>query len=409
MKLFQVDSVDEVKKKIDQYFHDIALECETVHITEALGSVLYEPIYAPICLPEFDRSTVDGYALQTKDTFGASESLPTFLNIIGKVEMGKEARYQVRSGEAVYVPTGGMMPQGADGVVMIEYVENLDQSTIAVYRSVSPGDGMIRRSEDIKTEQLMLNKGRILKPQDIGGLAAVGITEIKVFKKPRVSILSTGDEIVDPTALVKPGQIRDINTYALAAMVKEMGGEVIFTKVIHDDYEMIRSHVAEAVENSDIVIISGGSSVGTKDVTAKVIDSMGDPGVFVHGVAIKPGKPTIIGKAKGAAVFGLPGHPVSAMVVFRIFGGYLMNKLLSLYDKQQFDIDAVSEVNIPSSPGKETYQMVTIEERDGMYVAIPIHGKSGAISLMMKSHGYIRIAGGKEGIQKGERVKVVIL
>lgn len=406
MDLFKVDTVTEVMEKIKKYYEDITLETEEIHIAVALGRVVGEDIYSPIDLPEFHRSTVDGYAVLAKDTFGASESLPTFLDMAGRVEMGEDSQLTVTPGKAVYVPTGGMIPQGADGVVMIEYVEKLDEGTIAVYHPIAPWDGIIRRGEDLQKGMNILRRGHRLKPQDIGALAAIGITNIKVFMKPRIAIISTGDEIVEPSPTVAYGQIRDINTYALAALAEEVGAEVTEKRIVKDDYEQLRSIVAEALYHNHITILSGGSSVGMKDVTAKVIDSLGEPGVFVHGVAIKPGKPTIMGKIKNRAVFGLPGHPVSAILVFKVFVIHLIQRLYGQEFHEGFTIHGICANNVPSSPGKETYQMVSIEEIDGEYVITPIHGKSGAISLLTKSQGYIKIHMNKEGIKKGERVRV---
>ncbi|KXG77581.1 molybdopterin molybdotransferase MoeA [Thermotalea metallivorans] len=408
MELLKVDTVEEARAKMDVFFQDVVLAYEKIAVEEGLGRVLYEDVYAPVDLPEFHRSTVDGYAVAAKDTFGAGEGLPAFLQVIGRVEMGEGTNLKIRSGEAVYVPTGGMIPEGADGVVMVEYAESLDEGTIAVYQSVAPGEGMILKGEDIRAGELLFSKGRRLKSQDIGALAALGIRYVKVFEKPKISIISTGDEIVDPFSYIKFGQIRDINTYALWAMAKELGAIVTYRAVIKDDDELLRRAAVEALENSHILVISGGSSVGAKDATARVIHSLGEPGVFVHGVAMKPGKPTIIGKAKNKAVFGLPGHPVSAIIVFQIFTAYLLEKMQSLDGQKKLEIYAKADANIHASPGKETYQMVVVEEVHGEYLARPVHGKSGAITLLTKSHGYIRIETNKEGIQKGEKVKVIL-
>ncbi|WZL72127.1 molybdopterin-binding protein [Clostridiaceae bacterium 35-E11] len=409
MKLLKVDTVKEVEKKMEQHFQCFQVNSEEIHILDALGRVLAENVYSAIDLPEFHRSTVDGYAILSKDTFGVSESLPNFLDIVGKVEMGERTDLCVESGKAVYVPTGGMIPKGADGVVMIEYIEQLDEKTIAVYRPIAPGDGVISKGEDMRKGDVILSKGRRIKPQDIGALSGIGMNSVKVFQKPKVAILSTGDEIVDPKGKIKFGQIRDINTYALSALVMKMGGEVIYKAVIKDDYQTLKRVVEQVIDQSDLVVISGGSSVGVKDVTAKVINDLGDPGVFVHGVAIKPGKPTIIGKAKDTAIFGLPGHPVSALIVFQLFGKHFIDQMLSIGAKNQWIIEAVAGSNIHSSPGKETYQMVRIIEENEQYIAKPIYGKSGAISLITQADGYIKIDTNKEGIQKGEKVRVTIL
>lgn len=409
MKLLQVDTVENAKKKIDDHFKGCRLEQEKIPITEGLGRILAANIYSPIHLPEYNRSTVDGYAVLSRDTFGASESLPVFLDLKGKVDMGKPTDLTVKSGEAVYVPTGGMIPSGADGMVMIEYVEHLDDRTIAVSRPTAPGDGIIQRGEDLEKGTRIISKGRKIKAQDIGALAAVGITEIEVLERIKAAIISTGDEIVDPACDVEFGKIRDINTYALASAVQSLGGIVTYKAVVKDDFTLLRENIKSLLDNNHMVMISGGSSVGTKDVTAEVIDTLGDPGVFTHGVAVKPGKPTIIGKIGNTAMFGLPGHPVSAMIIFKLFVEYLIFTLTGQKAVEELGIHAIAHANIPSAPGKETYQMVAVEENKDGYIAKPIHGKSGAISLLTKAQGFIKISANREGVKKGDKVKVILL
>lgn len=409
MKLLNVDTVAGAIDKIDRYFHDLKLNIEELDTFESLGRVAAEDIISPINLPEFNRSTVDGYALMAKDTFGASDSLPVFLELTGKVDMGQAANLTVSPGKAVYVPTGGMLPTGTDAVVMLEYVEQMDDTTIAVHRPTAPGEGMITIGEDLKKGDLIIGRGRKIKPQDIGALAAVGITKINVFEKPKIAVVSTGDEIVEPASEVPHGKIRDINTYALANLAGELGGLITYKGVIRDDFDLLREKLMSLVNDNHIVIISGGSSVGNKDVTARVIDSLGAPGTFVHGVAVKPGKPTIIGRSGNTALFGLPGHPVSAMIVFKIFIEYLINKLSNQEVTTKITITALADANIHSAPGKETYQMVLIDGKNGDYLAKPIHGKSGAISLMTRAQGYVCIDANKEGIKKGEVVQVYML
>lgn len=409
MKLLKVDTTDQVKGKIHRYFRDLELHVESVDLTHGRGRVLAEDVVAPFHVPEFNRSTVDGYALISRDTFGVSDSLPVFLEVLGSVEMGKVADLEVTSGKAVYIPTGGMIPQGADAVIMVEYIEKLDEGTIAVYRSVAPGEGMIHKGEDIKKGEVLLSRGTTLGAHDLGALAAMGYQRVKVFVRPRVTIISTGDEIVAPREEIQMGQIRDINTYALGAMVESMGGQVVERLLLRDDYDVLRDHLSKVSKDSDMVLISGGSSVGLKDMTAKVIDSLGSPGVFVHGVAIKPGKPTIIGRINDTAVFGLPGHPVSALIVCRLFVGHLMELLLSQQPNQDLQVDAITQENIHSAPGKETYQMVELFPEGDRMLAQPVYGKSGAISTLTRAHGYIKIETNREGINKGDRVRVTLL
>ncbi|MGI6684964.1 MAG: gephyrin-like molybdotransferase Glp [Bacillota bacterium] len=414
MKLLKVDTVTGAKSKMDQYFSDLKLQKEELDLYECLGRIAAEDVFSPLNLPEFNRSTVDGYALKASDTFGASDSLPVFLELTGKVEMGQATDITVSLGEAVYVPTGGMIPQGADAMVMLEYVEQMDDTTIAVHRPSAPGENMITIGEDLKKGDLMLKKGRKIKPQDIGALAAVGITKIMVFEKPRIAVISTGDEIVEPAANVPFAKIRDINTYALASLATELGAIITYKGVVRDDFQELKEKLSSLINDNHIVVVSGGSSVGNKDVTARVIDSLGSPGTFVHGVAVKPGKPTIIGKAGNTALFGLPGHPVSAIIVFKIFIEYLFKKLnhqdnQDNYEQRVITVTAKAGANIHSAPGKETYQLVILQGEDADYVAVPIHGKSGAISLMTHAQGFIRIGHNTEGIKKGEKVQVNLL
>lgn len=405
MKLLEVDTVQEVKQKMEKYYGDITLGYEELEITGALGRSAFENVYSQVNIPDFNRSTVDGYAVVARDTYGAGESMPVFLNIAGRVEMGKAAGLKVHSGSCVYVPTGGMIPEGADGMLMIEHAELIDEGMVAAHSPVAPGENIIYAGDDVKFGERILSKGRVISSRDIGVLCAAGIRSIKVFKKPRVAVVSTGDEIVDPFGQLEPGQVRDINTYTLSAMVQELGGKVTSKAVVRDDYGLIRSMLDELSKDNDIVVISGGSSVGVKDNTEKVIDSFGEPGVFVHGVAVKPGKPTIMGRVRNAAVFGLPGHPVSAAVVFKIFVEELILRLLGRSRKRYY-INAVCSANFHSSPGKETYQMVELEETENTVTAKPIHAKSAAISQLSKAEGMLCIPADKEGIKKGETVRV---
>lgn len=408
MKLLKVDTVQQVMDKMNSHFSDLKLDIELVNIEQALNRTAAEDVYSDCSIPDFNRSTVDGYAIIASDTFGVSESIPVFLTVIGQVEMGKATELIVSKGKAVYVPTGGMVPQGADAMIMIEHIEEVDDITIAAYSAAAPGDNIIKIGDDVSVGNQLVAKGRVIKPQDIGALAAAGIRQIKLFERPRVAVISTGDEIADPFGNIEYGQIRDINTFALAAMLEDLGAIVTMRTVIKDEFELLQAGVEEALQQSHIVLVSGGSSVGTKDVTAKVFDALGEPGVFVHGMAVKPGKPTIVGKVRGKAVFGLPGHPVSAIIVFKILVEYLIAKLMCR-EKQKLTIPAICSCNIHSSPGKETYQMVQLEHRDGGYTAIPLHGKSGAISLVSKAQGFVKIPHNKEGLRKDEIIVVELL
>lgn len=408
MDFFKVVSVDNAKDMILDKFRNMKLKIIEEEISKVSGRILAEDIVSNINVPDFNRSTVDGYAIKSSDSHGACETIPSFLKVIGEVMMGEEIKKEINHCEAIYVPTGGMIPYGADSVVMIENVERLDEENIAVYKPVTKNENIIMKGDDITIGQKVLKCGRRLKPHDIGILAAMGISKVKVYCKPRFYIISTGDEIIDLNEDLKKGKIRDINGYTLHSLIEKLGGEVVNKVIVRDDFKMLRNETEKALDLSDIVLISGGSSVGTRDFTYDVINSFEGEGVFIHGISIKPGKPTLVGEAKGKAVFGLPGHPVSSIIVFKVLVQHFINNLLGCLDEIN-KTKAIIDFNIHSSPGKETYQMVTLDEReDGLY-AVPNFGKSGMITLLSKSNGYVVIKSYEEGLNKGEEREVYFL
>ena len=408
MDFFKAVSVDEGKRLLMENFKEYEFEREEVQILKSLDRILGEEIISNIDVPEFNRSTVDGYAIKTSDSHGATDSIPSILNILGEVKMGREAKISIKSGETIYVPTGGMIPKGADGVIMIENTEKMDDSTLLIYKPISQGENIIYKGDDIKKSEIILKKGRKISPEVMGVMASLGISKINVYKKPRFYIISTGDEIIHIDEELSLGKVRDINSYALYGMIQSIGGEIVGQSIIRDDYNLLRTEVEKALDYSDIVLISGGSSVGTRDFTHKVIDSFHGKGVFVHGISIKPGKPTIMGEGKGKLIFGLPGHPVSSIVVFKTFiETFIQEKLGVSYVKPR--INATMDFNFPSSPGKVTYQMVMLNEQDGKFHATPSFGKSGMISLLSNSQGYIIIEAHEEGIYKGAEREVYLL
>lgn len=405
MKFFEVHETREVIELIEQTYEPLT-RIEDVSLYEAFGRILAEDIRATEDVPGFDRSTVDGYAVRAQDTFGASESLPAFLDIVGSIEMGKAAG-SISHGQAKYIPTGGMMPQGADAVVMIEHVEEIG-SLLNVFKPVAPNENVIKQGEDLHSGHLIFRRGHRLEAVDLGVLAAAGVSKIPVFSKPIVGILSTGDEIVPPeTVELEPGQIRDINTITVGAALQSMGAEVIYGGIVRDDYAEYLRRARELFEKVDMLVMSGGSSVGTRDYTVKVMETLGEPGILVHGISIKPGKPTILAKAGRKPVIGLPGHPVSAMVIFDLFVRRIVNRL---YDRTPHPFDprirARLSRNLPSAVGRSDYIRVRLEKRDGDMWAVPIFGKSGLISTLAESHGIVEIPAAKEGLLQGEWVAV---
>ncbi|MCW6085983.1 MULTISPECIES: gephyrin-like molybdotransferase Glp [Clostridium] len=405
MDLFNVVSIKKAKDLIEKNFNVKPIK-EEVELLNSMDRVIYEDIVSQINVPNFRRSTVDGYAVNSKDVAGASESMPAMMNYKGEVFMGKIPEVNMDfPGDCVYIPTGGMIPEGADSVVMVEYTERVHEDTVLINKSTAYGEKVVEIGEDIAKEEIIIKKGKRLRPYEIGVLSSLGITKVPVCRKPKVAIISTGDEIVDPNKEPKLGQIRDINSYILQASIIEDGGIPINYGIIRDNFNLLKNTVEKAIEDTDIVLISGGSSVGKKDVTIDVINSLGDPGVFVHGIAIKPGKPTIIGKAKDKIIFGLPGHPLSAAIVYKIIVKYYIDKIAGAKE-EVFPIICKFNINYHSAKGREEYLPVTLNWEGDEIIASPVFSKSGLISGFSKAYGFIKIDKNLEGIKKDEKVFV---
>jgi molybdopterin molybdotransferase len=406
---FKVQTPDELYAKLGRFK---PVSTEKVHIEESLGRVLSGEIVSPIPLPEFPRSTVDGFAVKAKDTYGVSEGNPALLRVVGEIPMGKVSDIEVREGEAVKVATGGMVPKGADAVEMIEYTEWVDSQDIHVFKTLAPLENMAQVGEDVRAGETVLHKGIRIRPQEVGFMAGVGINEVPVFLRPRVAIISSGDEIVPVEHTTRPGQIRDINRYTISAMVREAEGIPSFLGIARDRFEEVKEKVESGLQESDMVVITGGSSVGTLDLTLDVLQSFPDTEILAHGVSVRPGKPTLLADIGGKPLMGLPGHPVSAMVIFHLFGKPIL-EILSGLAKPEADygkkLKAKASRNIPSGPGREDYIRVKLEQRDGALWAHPVFGKSGAISSLVYAAGLLKIGVNEEGIEEGEEAEVILL
>ena len=382
----------------------------SVNIENAVGMVCSQDIISDEDLPPFARSTMDGYAVKSENTFGATESMPAYLNLSEEIFMGEQPVFLLQTDSAGKIPTGGMLPDGADAVVMFEYVQPADEKMIEVLKPVAPGENVIQAGEDIRKGEILIHSGRRLRPQDIGACAGIGITEIKVYKKPLVSVISTGDEIVKAESLPDGGKIRDINSYVLSGMISEAGCIPLRKGIFRDEYETIRTVIESSLEDSDIIVLSGGTSVGTKDIIAKIINDIGEPGVIFHGVALKPGKPIIGGIVKDTPVFGLPGHPAAVSVCFEVFIEPVLKKLSGMNEKFLWDnrrtVTARLSKNISSSQGREEHIRVILEERDNGLWAVPVLGKSGLITTLVKADGTIVIPVNINGLEKGEVIEV---
>ena len=383
---------------------------EVVDIKNTLHRILAEKIIAASNLPGFNRSTMDGYAIRAEDSFSANESLPSYLKLTEEIKMGDKPEFKINSGEVAKISTGGMLPKGANAVIMIEYTEQIDDATIEVKKPVSPSENVIREDEDLKAGEIILKKGHKLRPQDIGILAGIGKTNIKIYKKPKIAIISTGNEVIPAEGEPQKGQIRDINSYTLRAYVEEAGGIPIYRGIIKDEVTLLEQEVKRTIKEDEIeaVIISGGSSVGARDVTLEVLNRLGKPGVLIHGVSVKPGKPTILAIADNRPIFGLPGHPISAMIIFNLFVRPLISRLQGgeYNNESKKNIEAEIDSNIASDPGREEYVRVFLYKKERKHYAKPILGKSGLISTMVRASGLIKIGLNTEGLEKGSKVVV---
>ena len=387
-----------------------AVDTETVTLTDCLGRVTAEDVYSDVDIPDFNRSTMDGFAVKASSTFGASEANPAYLNVRGHIRMGGRPDFSIGPGEAARIATGGMLPEGADSVIMVEYTDALDDTTIEAYRSVAPGQHVIEKGEDIRHTQPALKAGTRIRPQESGLLAACGRTEMTVFRRPRVGIISTGDEVVPVDQVPGQGQIRDINTQTLSGQVLAAGGMPMVFGIVKDNRGDLMDKCRRALDCSDMVMISGGSSVGARDFTVEVLDTLPDTSILVHGISISPGKPTILARSGGKAFWGLPGHAVSAMVVFAVVVRPFLDRLCGLSQTvRQFPVQAVLSRNLASAQGRVDYVRVRLVEVDGQPMAEPVLGKSGLINTMVKADGLIAIGMNTEGLEQGTVVRVMPL
>ena len=379
---------------------------ETVALADAHARVPGEPILAPDDLPGFARATVDGYAVRAADTYGASEGLPSYLQVAGAVAMGCAPEIEVAPGAAVAIPTGGVLPPAADAVVMVEHTSEAMAGTIEVTRPAAPGDGVVRADEDARAGAELVPAGRPLRAQDLGLLAAAGVTEVSVHARPRVAIVSTGDEVVAPqTRELAVGQVRDASAVALAALVREAGGEPDLRGIVPDDREALATALRAAVDTCDVVVVSAGSSVGARDETAAVVAEVGEPGIWTHGIALRPGKPTLLADASGVPVIGLPGNPRSALVVFRLVVMPVVRLVGGVtHPPPEPSVRARLERDVPSAAGRLDVVQVTV--RDG--VATPLFGASALLSILTAADGYVVVPDAATGLQAGTEVDVTL-
>lgn len=403
-EFFHVLSIEEVLCFKEQFAH---VNRETVGLDRALGRVLVGEITAPADIPGFDRATMDGFAVKSGSTFGASESNPAYLEVVGNVQMGHAPGFKIEAGQAARIPTGGMLPAGADAVVMIEHADAIDGNTVEIHRSVAPGQHMVAKDEDVPQGQVVLPAGCRLRPQHIGMLAAVGRCEVEVYCRPRVGIISTGDEVLPPEQIPGPGQVRDINTHTLSALTGVAGADATGYGIVRDDAASLFATCEKALAENDMVLVSGGSSVGMRDLTYDALKALPQSRILVHGVSIRPGKPTILARCGEKAFWGLPGHVTSAMIVFMVLVRPYLDYIGGSQAILRQTVKARLTRNLPSVQGRVDFVRVRFETLDGELWAEPIIGQSGLINTMVSADGLVAVGKNSEGLEKGALADVL--
>ncbi len=403
---FDVQTLEQVLTRLSDF---PPVGTETVPIGAASLRILAEDILSPEDIPGFKRATMDGYAVHAASTFGASESNPAWLEVRGHISMGEVPDFSLTPGSAAGIATGGMLPDGADSVVMVEHTETVDNDSVHVYKSVPPLQHVIEASEDFARDETVLKKGALLRPQEIGVAAALGISELPVYNIPTVGIISTGDEVVPNDAPAGPGKIRDINSYTLAGFVQDAGCTPRLYGIVKDDPDQLFQVCRNAASQTDMLLISGGSSVGTRDFTIDVLQSIQETEILTHGISISPGKPTILAKSGRKPLWGLPGQVASAMVVFKIVVLPFLIRLKGWTRNpgRQFKIRARLSRNIASAQGRRDFIRVSLTEENGDLLARPVLGKSGLIKTMVLADGLLEIGENVEGLEKGTRVDII--
>lgn len=391
-------------------------EAEQIEVKMARGRVTHTDIHAPHALPSFSRSTVDGYAVRAVDTHGASDSLPAYLNLVGEVKMGSAAQFPISESQCALIHTGGMLPGGANAVVMLENTQVAKPGEIEILRAAAVGENVINIGEDVQQGEIIIQKGSFLRAAEIGGLLALGITQIQVTRQPKVGIISSGDEVVPPEAELKTGQVRDINSYTLSALIERVGAVPKMYGIVSDDEASLRATTSQALDECDLVVITAGSSASSRDLTAQVINSLGEPGVISHGVNIRPGKPTIFALCKRSdskfakPVIGLPGNPVSALVIAMLFVEPVIDRLHGLQiPRIRSRVPARVTINLPSKAGREDWVPVKLSPQEDELSAEPIFGKSNLIFTLARADGLLHIPPQLTGLNSGDEVEVLLL
>ena len=382
---------------------------ETVDTEDAIGRTLAKRVVSEENSPSFNRSSMDGYSVRASDTYGASDSLPAYLELVGEIPMGREAVLPLSPGEAAIAYTGGMLANNADAVVMVEHTKITPTGLLEVYRPVAAGENVIMAGEDFHIGESILESGKTIGHAELGSLMSLGITSIQAYRTPKVAVISSGDELVPPKEKLAKGMIRDINLYTIGALIEGLGASPTFFPRVPDEFDELLEVGKKAMELSDMIVFTSGSSISSRDLTAQVINKMGSPGVLIHGLSVKPGKPTILGFSAGKPVIGLPGNPVSAITIFKAVVDPLLRLISGKKIVRSFKtVEAILNSNLSSTSGRTDYVRVQLKNKNGETFAVPVHGKSNLISTILDSDGYVEIDSESSGVYKGALLEVYL-
>lgn len=406
------------REAFEKLLRDFApTDTESLPLAALAGRVPASDIPSPEDLPLAGRSCMDGFAVNARDTFGASETNPAYLENSADLAVDQTPKTALQPGECARIATGGSLPAGADAVCMVEYTQSMDGSdtgrgTIEIRKSCAPGENVMLPGEDARAGEVAFSAGSPLRCQEVGLLAALGITAAQVHRRPRVGILSTGDELTEAAAPPTPGKVRDVNSHTLAALAAQAGADPAALGIVGDDLALLTKRLAQAVESSDVVFLSGGSSVGMRDLTVQAIEAQPGARLLAHGVALSPGKPTILARVGKTPVLGLPGQVTSVQVVMRVlvmpFLRHLGGEAKAFTRRPNELLHAHPARNVPSKPGREDWVRVRLEHRPGLPpLAHPLLGKSGLLRTLLQADGLMRIPADEEGVYKDSGVEVL--
>jgi len=402
--------LDEAILRFSSAIHFEKPAVEPVSTQEALGRILGEDVISQVDVPPFYKSAVDGYAVHAEDTFGASRTSPSILTLIGEIEAGDKPDLEVKRGEAVKIATGAAVSKGADAVVMLEYTKTIDPHRVEIWTPVTPSENVTRKGEDVHAGEIVLKKGVRIRPQDVGILVMLGKTVVNVVKKPRISVFSTGNELVEKEEDVKAGETVDVNRPILLSMIKEAGAIGLDKGIVKDQFEEIRRKMEEGLAEADAVVVTGGTSVGARDLVPEVVNSIGKPGILVHGVSMRPGMPTGLGVVNRKPVISLPGNPVAAMIAFEVFAKPLISRLMEAQEELTLKIKGRLTRRIASVQGFRTFNRVLVRRLGDQVSVEPIRlTGSGILTSMTKANGILVIPEDVEGYEAGEEVEVSLL